>query len=103
MTGSRDKFHDDSDLDQLAHDLDLDRDAPIGTTFAAALRDQGVDLDLTPEEDLDLALDADAFIARRPEQAKADGNHHFGLNETLALRDPNSAASRRAPIDDDGF
>jgi hypothetical protein len=38
MTGSRDKFDDDSDLDQLAHDLDLDMDAPLGASFAAALR-----------------------------------------------------------------
>lgn len=103
MTGSRDKFHDDSDLDQLAHDLDLDMDAPIGTTFAAALRDQGVDLDLTPEEDLDLALDDDGFIARRPEEAEADTHPHFGLNETLASRDPSSLAGRRAPVEGAGF
>ena len=38
MSGSRDKFDDDSDLDQLAHDLDLDMDAPLGASFAAALR-----------------------------------------------------------------
>ncbi len=46
MSGSKDRFHTDSDLDSLGHDLDLDMDQPIGATFAAALRDQGVDLDL---------------------------------------------------------
>jgi pilus assembly protein CpaE len=57
MTGPRDKFDDDSDLDQLAHDLDLDMDAPIGATFAAALRGQDSskpafgELDFNPEDD----------------------------------------------------
>ncbi|MEQ1609245.1 MAG: cellulose synthase operon protein YhjQ/BcsQ [Hyphomonadaceae bacterium] len=55
MTGPRDKFDDDSDLDQLAHDLDMD--APIGATFAAALRGQDNntpafgDLAFNPEDD----------------------------------------------------
>src|SRR5690606_24455764 len=40
MTGSSNRFDDDGELDELAHDLDLDMDAPLGATFAAALRDQ---------------------------------------------------------------
>ncbi len=60
---AKDKFHDDSDLDQLAHDLDLDMDAPIGATFAAALREQGGEVDLSHEEDIDLGLDDDGFLA----------------------------------------
>ena len=60
---AKDKFHDDSDLDQLAHDLDLDMDAPIGATFAAALREQGGDVELSHEEDIDLELDDDGFMA----------------------------------------
>jgi len=58
MTGSRDKFDDDGDLDQLAHDLDLDMDAPLGATFAAALRDQDDDL----EDDGEFGLDDDGFV-----------------------------------------
>ena len=38
MSGPRDKFED-GDLDELVHDFDLDMDAPLGATFAAALRD----------------------------------------------------------------
>jgi pilus assembly protein CpaE len=46
MSGAKDMFHTDSDLDSLALDLDLDMDQPIGATFAAALRDQGAAPDL---------------------------------------------------------
>lgn len=46
MSGSKDRFSKDGDFDSLDHDLDLDMDQPIGATFAAALRDQGVDLKL---------------------------------------------------------
>ncbi len=38
MTGPRDKFED-GELDELVHEFDLDMDAPLGATFAAALRD----------------------------------------------------------------
>jgi len=41
MTGPRDKFED-GELDELVHDFDLDMDAPLGATFAAALRDSDV-------------------------------------------------------------
>ena len=58
MTGSRDKF-DDGELDQLAHDLDLDMDAPIGTTFAAALRDKNGDIAVMDDE---FGLDDDGFM-----------------------------------------
>jgi pilus assembly protein CpaE len=58
MTGSRDKF-DDGELDQLAHDLDLDMDAPLGATFAAALREPAGDLAVMDE---DFGLDDDGFM-----------------------------------------
>ena len=57
MTGSRNRFDDDSELDQLAQDLDLDMDAPIGATFAAALRDK--DGDIARMIDAEFALDDD--------------------------------------------
>jgi len=68
MTGSRDKFDDDSDLDQLAHDLDLDMDAPLGASFAAALRgkdDKGVSF-----EEADFGLDDDGFMTPPPRAAQ---------------------------------
>ena len=67
MTGSRDKFHDDGELDQLAHDLDLDMDAPIGATFAAALRDKGGDVATADDEGFN--LDDDGFVTPHPRQA----------------------------------
>lgn len=59
MTGSKDRFDDDGELEQLAQDLDLDMDAPIGATFAAALRDKGGDL---PAIEDDFSLDDDGFM-----------------------------------------
>jgi pilus assembly protein CpaE len=41
MSAPRSRFDVDAELDQLAHDVDLDMDAPIGATFAAALRSPG--------------------------------------------------------------
>ena len=38
MSGPHDKF--DGELDELDHDFELDMDAPIGASFAAALRDR---------------------------------------------------------------
>jgi len=59
MSGPRDKY-DDGDLDELAQDFDLDMDAPIGATFAAALRETESEL---PEiED----FDADEFVTPAP-------------------------------------
>ncbi len=63
MTGSRDKF-DDGELDQLAQDLDLDMDAPIGQTFAAALRDKPGDIGVM--DDTDFGLEDDGFMAPSP-------------------------------------
>ena len=58
------KFDDDSDLDQLAHDLDLDMDAPLGQTFAAALRDDKAG---APSfDDADFGLDDDGFMTPPP-------------------------------------
>jgi pilus assembly protein CpaE len=95
---AKDRFHDDSDLDQLAHDLDLDMDAPIGATFAAALRDQGVALDLSPEQDADLELDDDGFLT--PHAADADGDMgdsiSFDLADTLSSRDPDALPHKQA-------
>ncbi len=69
MTGSRDKFDDDGDLDQLAQDLDLDMDAPIGATFAAALR--GQEKQAPSLTDADFGLDDDGFMTPPPRQAPA--------------------------------
>src|ERR1044071_9492001 len=66
MTGSRDKF-DDGELDQLAHDLDLDMDAPIGATFAAALREREGDLAVMDE----FGVDDDGFIPRHVGDGRA--------------------------------
>lgn len=68
MTGSRDKFDDDSDLDQLAHDLDLDMDAPLGASFAAALR--GKDDKTVSFEEADFGLDDDGFMTPPPRPAQ---------------------------------
>ncbi len=54
MTDTKDKTGPSSDLEDLAHDLDLDMDAPLGATFAAALRPED---DLAAEDDLDLSAD----------------------------------------------
>ncbi|MBK8837705.1 MAG: AAA family ATPase [Hyphomonadaceae bacterium] len=70
MTGSRDKFDDDSDLDQLAHDLDLDMDAPIGATFAAALR--GQDEKGSVFEEADFGLDDDGFMTPPSRRAPSE-------------------------------
>lgn len=67
MTGSRDKFDDDGELEQLAHDLDLDMDAPIGATFAAALRDKGAGGQTF--EEADFGLDDDGFMTPPPRPA----------------------------------
>lgn len=101
---AKDRFHDDSDLDQLAHDLDLDMDAPIGATFAAALRDQGVDLDLSPEQDADLELDDDGFLTPHTADADADidmdidldGDIGFDMGDTLSSHDPVALPHKQA-------
>jgi pilus assembly protein CpaE len=73
MSGPRDRFDVDGELEQLAQDLDLDMDAPIGATFAAALR--GADAPAEFEE-ADYGLDDDGFMtppprAEQPVAAKA--------------------------------
>jgi pilus assembly protein CpaE len=73
MSGPRDRFDVDGELEQLAQDLDLDMDAPIGATFAAALR--GTDAPAEFEE-ADYGLDDDGFMtppprAEQPVAAKA--------------------------------
>ena len=69
MSGSRDRFDDDGELEQLAQDLDLDMDAPIGATFAAALRGQSADPHAFQEADF--GLDDDGFMTPPPHQAPA--------------------------------
>jgi pilus assembly protein CpaE len=61
MSGPQDKF--DGELDELDHDFELDMDAPIGATFAAALRD--ADGALPPLDDSEFNHDG-AFIAPPP-------------------------------------
>ncbi len=63
MSGPRDRFDVDGELDQLAQDLDLDMDAPIGATFAAALR--GTDETIEFEE-ADYGLDDEGFMTPAP-------------------------------------
>ena len=68
MSGPRDRFDVDGELDQLAQDLDLDMDAPIGATFAAALR--GVEESQSFDE-ADFGLDDDGFMTPPPRAAQA--------------------------------
>ncbi len=91
MTGSRDKFHNDGELDQLAHDLDLDMDAPIGATFAAALRDKGGDVATADDEGFD--LDDDGFVTPHPRQAGA----------SVFDSEPSPAADSEMAFDSDDF
>jgi len=76
MTGSRDKFHEDGELDQLAQDLDLDMDAPIGATFAAALRDKTSDIAIVDEADF--GLDDDGFMTLAPRHPEPPAPAAFG-------------------------
>jgi pilus assembly protein CpaE len=86
MSGSKDRFpKDDFDLGQ---DLDLDLDQPIGATFAAALRDQGVDLDLGKTSaqgdynDLGIDdLDDDGFMTPRDEHIGEDADLGLGSSD----------------------
>jgi len=64
MSGHNKFDDDDSDLDQLARDLDLDMDAPLGSTFAAALRDP--DTGAPRFEDSDFSMDDDGFMTPPP-------------------------------------
>lgn len=72
MTGPRDKF-DDGALEELAHDFDLDLDAPLGATFAAALRDPDVaeavaqSGDATAAEPAFMEADVSDFIEEQAE------------------------------------
>ncbi|MEQ1785349.1 MAG: hypothetical protein ABMA14_28720, partial [Hyphomonadaceae bacterium] len=61
MSGPHDKF--DGELDELDHDFELDMDAPLGATFAAALRDR--DGGLPPLEGAEFGMDDDGFLAPR--------------------------------------
>ena len=65
MSGPRDRFDVDGELEQLAQDLDLDMDAPIGATFAAALR--GTD-ETAAFEEADYGLDDEGFMTPSPRQ-----------------------------------
>ncbi len=68
MSGSRNRFDDDGEFDQLAQDLDLDMDAPIGATFAAALREREGDIAVV---DAEFTLDDDGFMTPPPKSASA--------------------------------
>ena len=68
MSGPRDRFDVDGELDQLAQDLELDMDAPIGATFAAALR--GTEAPQAFEE-ADFGLDDDGFMTPPPRAVQA--------------------------------
>lgn len=64
MSGPRDKF-DDGELDELVQDFELDMDAPIGATFAAALRDAEGGLPVIDD------FDADEFLPEPPPAPRA--------------------------------
>lgn len=61
MSAPRSRFDVDAELDQLAHDVDLDLDAPIGATFAAALRspDPSTSPDDVPNHEVDSGPETD--------------------------------------------
>jgi pilus assembly protein CpaE len=63
MSGPRDRFDVDGELEQLAQDLDLDMDAPIGATFAAALRGTNAPAEF---EEADYSLDDEGFMTPPP-------------------------------------
>jgi hypothetical protein len=80
MTGSRNKFDDDGEFDQLAQDLDLDMDAPIGATFAAALREREGDVAVV---DAEFTLDDDGFMTPPPKSASGHAhNAIFGEDQS---------------------
>ena len=65
MTGPRDKY-DDGELDELVQDFELDMDAPIGATFAAALRDAESELPVIDDFDPDEFAPPPPPVARAP-------------------------------------
>lgn len=110
MTDIKDKTGQSSDLEDLAHDLDLDMDAPLGASFAAALRAKegeaaGDDLNLSPDDLVDDILaefedpdaDADTDVDDVAEMAGLDdGSDISFVDEDEALRfddDEDQAAS----------
>jgi pilus assembly protein CpaE len=112
MSGIKDKFRDDSELDQLAHDLDLDMDAPIGASFAAALRDNDARADHAADDDLDLNLadeefDDDGFLtpgapASEPAAPAAAGWYRTDATHVAYPEDvPPAAAATEAAEEED--
>ncbi|MDP3740546.1 MAG: AAA family ATPase [Hyphomonadaceae bacterium] len=93
MTGSRNRFDNDGELDQLAQDLDLDMDAPIGQTFAAALRDQQGDLVIEEDSELGIAeaefgFDDDGFMTPAPPPQKKAPAYDHGQTSFAAQAAP---------------
>lgn len=83
---SHNKFDDDdSDLDQLARDLDLDMDAPLGSTFAAALRDNGSSS--SRFDDADFSMDDDGFMTPPPRAMQTPAQPVFASEEPQAQTD----------------
>jgi pilus assembly protein CpaE len=84
MTGSSNRFDDDGDLDQLAEDLDLDMDAPLGATFAAALREKAGDVALV--DDGDLQFDDENFMSppRQPPAPATTAHDAVFASDTLS-------------------
>jgi pilus assembly protein CpaE len=93
MTGSRNRFDDDSELDQLAQDLDLDMDAPIGATFAAALRQRDGDVAAV---DAEFTVDDDGFMTPPSKRAPGASPLHSAL-----FADPVSSKAEIAYASDD--
>src|SRR5262245_55524573 len=94
MSGSRNKFEDDSEFDQLAQDLDLDMDAPIGATFAAALRERESDIAVV---DAEFTLDDDGFMTPPPKSTSGPAhNAIFGEGEEAGEPDDGYASAQAA-------
>lgn len=89
MSGPRDKF-DDGELDELIHEFDLDMDAPLGATFAAALRDADVE---------DISLDADAPPFDHPQEPA----EHAGEQYVDAYADDHAEELTEDFVDDEAY
>jgi pilus assembly protein CpaE len=84
MSGPRDK-HDDGDLDELVHDFDLDMDAPLGASFAAALRGGDEEEEITEFDQAYPIEEEGGFVvpqeAARPQAVLEQHDESIGYDE----------------------
>ncbi len=99
MTDTKEKTGGSSDLEDLAHDLDLDMDTPLGATFAAALRP---DDRSAADDDLDLSPDdlVDEILADYDDGDKSDDIEIDDLAELAGVDEPRDVS---ADADDDAL